>query len=215
MIVVLRGKAKRFAKSTRGLCAVRGARSSTSAMLRRDTLNNRTASLHARALPLVFLLVFAGPAVAQIPAELRIGRANHAFDHLGNIGGQADAAAACGATIIYTGGLSEASYHGLPAEKEVDALFEKVRAYNTHAKSIGIELPIGYLCATSIVKLETFDKNWTDDFRDQFTTRPADWRQQDRHGKPLASWYGGDYQPACMNNPDWREYERAMVRYTL
>src|SRR4051812_42130112 len=215
MIVVLRGKAKRFAKSTRGLCAVRGARSSTSAMLRRDTLNNRTASLHARALPLVFLLVFAGPAVAQIPPELRIGRANHAFDHLGNIGGQADAAAASGATIIYTGGLGEAGYHGLPPKKDFEALCANVTAYSRHAKSIGIELPIGYLCATSIIKLDTFDKNWSPEFRSQFSTKPGEWRQQDRNSKPLASWYGGDYQPACMNNPDWRAYERAMVRYTL
>src|SRR4051794_10403703 len=184
-------------------------------MLLRDKLKKRTASLHARALPLVFVLVFAGPAVAQIPAELRIGRANHAFDHLGNIGGQADAAAACGATIIYTGGLGEPGYHGLPAKKEFDALCEKVRAYNKHAESIGIELPIGYLCATSIVKLEIFDNNWTPEFRAQFKTRPSEWLQQDRHGKALPSWYGGDYVPACMNNPDWRAYERAMVRYTL
>jgi len=171
--------------------------------------------LHTRALPVVFFLVLAGPALAQFPAALRIGRANHAFDHLGGIGGQADAAAACGATIIYTSGLGDAGYHGLPPKSQFDALCEKVRAYNEHAKSIGIEIPIGYLCATSIVKLETFDKNWTADFRAQFKTRPGEWRQQDRHGKPLPSWYGGDYAPACMNNPDWRAYERAMVRYTL
>src|SRR3954447_4405006 len=209
------GKAKRSAKSMRGLCAVRGACSSTAAMLLRDKLNKRIASLQGRALPLIFFLVFAGPVVAQFPAELRTGRANHAFDHLGNVGGQADTAAACGATIIYTGGLGDAGYHGLPPKSQFDALCEKVRAYNEHAKSIGIEIPIGYLCATSIVKLETFDKNWTADFRAQFKTRPGEWRQQDRHGKPLPSWYGGDYAPACMNNPDWRAYERAMVRYTL
>ena len=52
-------------------------------------------------------------------------------------------------------------------------------------------------------------------FRDQFDTPPANWRQQGRDGKPLASWYGGEYAPACMNNPNWRAYERAMVREQL
>jgi hypothetical protein len=65
------------------------------------------------------------------------------------------------------------------------------------------------------VKLDTFDKNWTDEFRAQFKTKPAEWRQQDRQGKALVSWYGGDYQPACMSNPDWRAYQRAMVRQSL
>lgn len=26
----------------------------------------------------------------------------------------------------------------------------------------------------------------------------------DRQGRVLPSWNGGDYQPACMNHPDWR-----------
>jgi hypothetical protein len=39
--------------------------------------------------------------------------------------------------------------------------------------------------------------------------------QQDRAGKALASWYGGDYRPACMNNPDWRIYEKEMVRLQI
>jgi hypothetical protein len=153
--------------------------------------------------------------VAEIPAELRLGRAGHAFDHLGGIGEQADAAAASGATIIYTGGLGEAGYSGLPPQAEFAKLLNAGRDYSYRSKKQGIELSIGYLCATSIVKLDTFDKNWTKDFRDQFKTRPAEWRQQDRRGHPLASWYGGDYAPACMNNPDWRAYERAMVRYQL
>jgi hypothetical protein len=171
--------------------------------------------LLARVFLTIGLLLLAGQLAAQTPPELRIGRANHAFDHLGNIGGQADAAAASGATIIYTGGLGEAGYHGLPPKKDFEALCANVTAYSRHAKSIGIELPIGYLCATSIIKLDTFDKNWSPEFRSQFSTKPGEWRQQDRNSKPLASWYGGDYQPACMNNPDWRAYERAMVRYTL
>jgi len=66
-----------------------------------------------------------------------------------------------------------------------------------------------------MVKLETFDKNWPSELRSQFHSFPAEWRQQDRNGKPLPSWYGGDYQPACMNNPDWRAYEKFVVRQQL
>lgn len=160
-------------------------------------------------------LILAGDAVAQTPVELRVGRAGHAFDHLGGIGGQAEAAAESGATILYTGGLGEAGYSGLPPQEEFKKLLLSARNYSDAAKARGIELTIGYLCATSIVKLDTFDANWTTEFRGQFGTLPAEWRQQDRQGRPLASWYGGDYAPACMNNPDWRAYERAMVRYQL
>jgi hypothetical protein len=163
----------------------------------------------------ICLLFFRGELVAETPSELRIGRAGHAFDHLGNIGAQAEAAAASGSTIIYTGGLGEAGYHGLPPEKELATLRKNVGEYCRKAKQLGIELNIGYLCATSLIKLETFDKNWTDKFRAQFKTRPAEWRQHDRQGKPLASWYGGDYNPACMSNPDWRAYQHAMIRYQL
>lgn len=161
-------------------------------------------------------ILFSGKAIAvEIPRELRVGRAGHAFDHLSGIGEQAEAAAASGATIIYTSGLGEAGYQGLSPQKEFQATQQKVADYNRSAKQKGIELAIGYLCATSMVKLDTFDKNWSDEFRKQFTTRPAEWRQQDRQGKPLASWYGGDYSAACMTNPDWRAYEHAMIRYQL
>jgi hypothetical protein len=163
----------------------------------------------------ICVLFFGGELAAETPPELRIGRAGHAFDHLGNIGSQAEAAAASGSTIIYTGGLGEAGYHGLPPMKAFAALRKSVGEYSRKAKELGIELNIGYLCATSIIKLDTFDKNWTDEFRAQFKTRPAEWRQQDRHGKPLASWYGGDYNPACMSNPDWRNYQHSMIRYQL
>ena len=163
----------------------------------------------------ICLLIFAGNLAAQMPPELRLGRAGHAFDHLSTIGLQAEAAASAGSTIIYASGVGEAGYFGLPPQSEFKSLCDKTSAYNREAKSKGIELSIGYLCATSIVKLDNFDKNWTEEFRAQFKTRPADWRQQDRSGKPLASWYGGDYQPACMSNPNWRAYERAMVRHTM
>lgn len=152
----------------------------------------------------------------SIPRELRVGRAGHAFDHLGAFSDQADAAAASGATIIYATGLGGLAYSGLPPETAFATQRRAIAEYNRRAKDAGIELSIGYLCATSIVKLDTFDKNWTEAFRAQFSNpRPPSWRQQDRHGQPLASWYGGDYAPACMNNPDWRVYQRAMVQAQL
>jgi hypothetical protein len=164
----------------------------------------------------VFAVLFSAAAVAdEIPGELRVGRAGHAFDHLSAFGEQAKTAAASGATIIYASGLGGLGYGGLPPRNDFTVAREKVGEYNRRAKQNGIELAIGYLCATSMVKLDSFDKYWTDDFRAQFKTRPGEWRQQDRQGKPLASWYGGDYAPACMNNPDWRAYQRAMVRYQL
>jgi hypothetical protein len=171
--------------------------------------------LHRQIFAAIYVLFFCSELVADTPSELRIGRAGHAFDHLGGIGAQAEAAAASGSTIIYTGGLGEAGYHGLPPQNEFATLRKNVGEYSRRAKQLGIELNIGYLCATSIIKLETFGKNWTDEFRAQFKTRPAEWRQQDRQGKPLPSWYGGDYNPACMSNPDWRAYQHAMIRYQL
>lgn len=151
----------------------------------------------------------------EVLGELRVGRAGHAFDHLGNIGGQAETAATSGATIIYATGLGGYGYTGLPPADALATERKNVADYNRKAKAAGIELSIGYLCATSIVKIQTFDKYWTPNFRAQFKTPAAEWRQQDRQGKPLASWYGGDYASACMNNPDWQAYQRAMVRAQL
>ena len=88
-------------------------------------------------------------------------------------------------------------------------------AYSRRAKELGIELNLGYVCATSIINIDKFDQHWSDAFRGQFKTRPSEWCQVDRSGQPLASWYGGNNSPACMNNPDWRAYERAMVRHQL
>ena len=151
----------------------------------------------------------------EVPAELRVGRAGHAFDHVGPINDQAATAAASGATIIYASGFGSLGYEGLPATSELAVKREAFAKYNREAKGAGIELSIGYVCATSIVRLDGFDKNWSAEFRAQFKTPPGEWRQCDRAGRPLASWYGGDYHPACMNNPDWRAYERAVVRMQL
>lgn len=161
------------------------------------------------------LSFFAGVAGAETPPQLRVGRAGHAFDHLGGYGAQAEAAAASGATILYATGLGGVGYSGLTPEKTFASQRDAVSEYNRTAKQRGIELMLGYLCATSIVKLETFDENWSDEFRGRFKTPPADWRQQDQTGQPLPSWYGGDYQPACMNNPDWRAYQEFMVRQQM
>ena len=85
--------------------------------------------------------------IAETPSELRIGRAGHAFDHLGGIGLQAEAAAASGSTIIYASGVGEAGYQGLPPQNEFATLRKNVGEYSRRAKELGIELNIGYLCA--------------------------------------------------------------------
>jgi hypothetical protein len=164
-----------------------------------------------------FCLFMAVPAfcASNNQKSLAVGVAGHAFDHLGNIGDQADAAAASGANIIYASGLGALGYQGLPAEPEFLKQKEHVAAYVTKARKSGIRLAIGYVCATSIVKLDTFDRHWPESLRKRFHSAPAEWRQIDRNGKPLKSWYGGDYEPACMNNPDWRSYEKFMVRQQL
>ncbi|MDB6028044.1 MAG: hypothetical protein JWM68_4267 [Verrucomicrobiales bacterium] len=154
-------------------------------------------------------------AADKTPVELRVGVAGHAFDHLGNLGEQADAAAASGVTIIYASGLGAAGYEGLPPEKTFATNRQAAAEYVRRAKTRGIQLAIGYVCATSIVKLDTFDKNWSADFRKQFQTPPTAWRQVNREGNALPSWYGGEYRPACMNNPDWRTYEKYMVRQQI
>jgi len=136
---------------------------------------------------------------AEIGGELRVGIAGHAFDHLGAIGDQAEAAAASGMNIIYPGCFGQLGYEGLPAPEEIEVLRKKFSDYIRDAKASGIKLALAYVCSTSIVKLETFDKNWSNEFRAQFATPPAQWLQQDRDGKPLPSWYGGNYLPACMN----------------
>ncbi len=166
--------------------------------------------LSAKAIALFLTLSF--PSLSFPSDALRIGVAAHAFDHLSGIGEQAQAAAASGANIIYASGIGVFGYQGLPLGSELEKQCAATTDYVRNAKSSGIRLAIGYVCATSVVKLGEFDKNWSADFRKSFHTAPADWRQQDRKGQPLPSWYGGDYTPACMNNPDWRTYEHFMVR---
>src|SRR4051812_31296955 len=108
-----------------------------------------------RSLLFVFsLLVCVQSFAADDP--LAVGVAGHAFDHLGNIGDQAEAAAASGANIIYSTGVGGLGYAGLPPAAQLDKAKKDASAYLTRAKSSGISLAIGYVCATSIVKLEAF-----------------------------------------------------------
>jgi hypothetical protein len=164
---------------------------------------------------LLLFLLLAGNVMAETPRELSVGRAGHAFEHLGNIAEQGEAAAASGSTIIYATGFGGYGYTGLPPESELIQQKKNVSDYVRRAKKSGIRVAIGYVCATSIVKLDTFDRNWTDQFRAQFSSPPSQWLQVDKNGKPLPSWYGGDYRPACMNNPDWIKYEKAIVQLQL
>src|ERR1051326_413173 len=106
--------------------------------------------------------------------SLAVGFAAHAFDHLGNIGDQAEAAAASGANIIYASGLGALGYQGLPREPEFLKQRQSVSAYIGKARKSGIQLVIGYVCATSMVKLSTFDRNWPEPLRKQFHSPPAD-----------------------------------------
>jgi hypothetical protein len=166
-------------------------------------------------LSFIFAFSSAPRLLGASPKDLRLGIAGHAFDHLGAYSEQADTAVASGANILYCTGLGGFGYLGLPAQDKLLEARRDSETYIKKAKAQGVRLAIGYICATSIVKLETFDKDWTPEFRAQFRTAPKEWLQLGKNGKPLPSWYGGDYQPACMNNPDWRTYEKQMVRFQL
>src|SRR4030095_4138120 len=85
--------------------------------------------------------VFCGSSLgADLSRELRVGRAGHAFDHLGNIGEQAEAAAASGATIIYATGLGAVGYLGLPAPEKLSKQKAGATEYLKKARGSGIRL---------------------------------------------------------------------------
>jgi hypothetical protein len=149
------------------------------------------------------------------PSFLRVGAAFHAFEHLGAFDHQAPTAAACGVTVIYASGLGGDGYSGLPPAAEWARRRAAEAKYVRDARAAGIKVALGYLCATSLVGLDSFDRNFPLELRKRLRTPPAEWRQQDRQGRVLPSWYGGQYQPACMNNPDWRTYQHYMVEQQL
>ena len=161
--------------------------------------------------PALAAAIMALPAFSA-PPELRPGYSFHAFDHLYAFSEQAETAAACGVTVIYATGLGGDGYLGIPPAADWEMHLKNSREYNARAKSGGVPVVLGYLCATSIVGLKTFDAHWTDAMRAEFRSAPGEWLQQDGEGKPLPSWYGGEYNPACMNHPDWRAYQKFMVR---
>src|SRR5688572_26720809 len=51
---------------------------------------------------------------ADDAGPLAVGVAGHAFDHLGGIGDQAEAAAGSGANVMYATGFGAVGYGGLP-----------------------------------------------------------------------------------------------------
>ncbi len=152
---------------------------------------------------------------AQAAPDLRVGASLHAFDHLGGFSQQAEAAAACGVTVLYATGLGGDGYTGIPAPEAWAKHLKDSRDYTAKAKQSGVPTVLGYLCATSIVGLDKFAENWTPEMKAEFHTTPDTWLQQDSEGHALPSWYGGEYRPACMNNPDWRSYQKFMVRAQL
>ncbi len=77
---------------------------------------------------------------AEGPRELRVGLAGHAFDHLGNLGEQAEAAAASGANIIYATGLGAVGCSGLPPTEDLALQRRAASDYTRRAKSRGIRL---------------------------------------------------------------------------
>ena len=97
-------------------------------------------------------LAFLSGADFRPSPKLRLGIACHAFEHLGDIHHQADAAAACGATVIYAG-FGGAGYSGLPEPDAFAKLLADEAAYVHRAGKMGIETVLGYVCATSIVGL--------------------------------------------------------------
>lgn len=139
----------------------------------------------------------------------------HAFDHLHNFDKQAEPAYQCGVSVLYATGVGVCQYMGIPTAEEWEKIKKNTQEYVQHSKSLGIPIVLGYLCSTSIVGLKTFDKNWPPELKQQFSTPPSNWLQQNVKGEPLPSWYGGEYNPACMNNPDWRKYQKYMVKISL
>lgn len=144
---------------------------------------------------------------------LETGELRPAFDHLGAINQQMDAAIASGCTVVYATGLGRYSYTGLPARAEMETYLAELREYNRKAHAGGARVVLSYLCATSIVGVDTFDAHWDD----YFPGRPAGFApkrmlQQDIKGNNLPSWYGGNYAPADLWNPYWRQYAKLTIK---
>src|SRR5438128_1127687 len=66
---------------------------------------------------------------------LDVGEAGYAFDHLGGIAGQAEAAVASGQTILFVSGVGGMGYGGLPEAAALAAEEARTRDYVTSAKA--------------------------------------------------------------------------------
>src|SRR5688572_1100494 len=102
-------------------------------------------------LPIVFVftlllvVVTTRAALAEETNPLALGVAGHAFDHLGAIGEQAEAAAASGFNIIYATGCGGAGYEGLPPADKLAEMMRQSAEYNTRARAQGIKVILGYV----------------------------------------------------------------------
>ena len=146
---------------------------------------------------------------------LETGKFRPAFDHLGEVNQQIDSVAASGCTVTYAG-LGGYSYTGLPAKADLQKLITDVKAYNFRGHSKNVPVMLSYLCATSIVNIDTFTKNWKDyapDLPDGIDANTL--LQKDINGNNLPSWYGAPYNPADMWNPVWRQYQKFLIKLVI
>jgi hypothetical protein len=99
------------------------------------TMVRRMTTIHKKNLLFLFAanFVVASAGHAEVRSPLRVGRAGHAFDHVGDISEQADVAAASGMTIIYASGLGAVGYEGVPADAEFNRQRDLVAQYNRRA----------------------------------------------------------------------------------
>lgn len=159
-----------------------------------------------------FALALATPSVLRAePRDLRTGIAAHAYDQLGNPA----VAAANGANVIYAIGVGEFARQGIPSFDEWERVRQAAAIYNQQARRDGIRLIFGRVNATSLPNLNDFNSEWSPEFRAFFRGAPPAWRQQNILGQRLSPGSSAQDGQACMNNPDWRTYERFVVRVQL
>jgi hypothetical protein len=153
---------------------------------------------------------------ATLGSCLVTGTMRPVFDHLDGFVEQLDAAIASRCTVMYASGLGALSYGGLPPKARLETELARMTAYNRRARAGGIGIVLSYLCATSIVNLDTFAANWDDYFPGRpVGFAPGKMLQQDINGNNLPSWYGGAYAPADMWNPYWRQYTRHGIKLAV
>ncbi|MGC8737191.1 MAG: hypothetical protein ACP5UA_00935 [Candidatus Hydrogenedens sp.] len=113
---------------------------------------------HIHSLRLLIILFIFGAYGSCFSDEACDFFALHAFDHLDKFDKQAEPAYQCGVSVIYATGLGVCGYMGIPPAEQWENTKRDVHEYVQHTKSLGIPILLGYLCSTSIVGLETFDR---------------------------------------------------------